>query len=219
MWQKVYLFLNLSQNKFMTKKFAFYLMIMIICVGLLSSIFPYPIIQNSANITTFDSERINNYNETELNIEEADGEVKVSNLNWFDSVNSLFETYNKTRVIDIQSGETYYVYRIGGSNHADVEPIDSINTEIFHALYDYEYSWVRRPVWVEITDNMWVAGSINGYPHGQTYISGNNMEGHTCIHFLESKTHGTKRVDEAHQNCVNEAYLKRNKINEFLKKR
>ena len=202
----------------MIKKSAFYIMIMILCVGVLSCVFPYPVIHKTANITAGDSEQINNYNETELNINEPSEDGSVSNLNWFDSVNSLFPTFTKTRVIDIYTQKTYYVYRIGGSNHADVEPIDEDNTDIFHSLYNYEYSWVRRPVWVEINEGMWVAGSINGYPHGKTYISGNNMEGHTCIHFLQSKTHGTKRVDEAHQNCVSYAYEHKDKLNEILKK-
>ena len=33
-------------------------------------------------------------------------------------------------------------------------------------------------------------------------ISGNNFDGHFCIHFYKSKTHGTQNVDSAHQNCV-----------------
>lgn len=206
----------------MTKKISFFIMVMFFSASLLACVFPYPVIQNSANITTNDTEDINNYNETEINIEEPpleeEQKIVVANLNWFDSVNALFPTYTKTQVIDIYSGKTYFVYRNGGSNHADVEPIDAKNTDIFHSLYNYEYSWVRRPVWVQINEDLWVAGSINGYPHGKSYISGNNMEGHTCIHFLQSKTHGTKRVDEAHQNCVEYAHKNGDKINEILKK-
>ena len=193
-------------------------MIMLTCAGLLSCIFPYPIFQKNANITINDTEKINNYNETEMYITESGENLTVAKLNWFDSVNSLFPTYTKTMVIDVLSKKSYYVYRVGGSSHADVEPIDKESTNIFHGLYNFEYSWARRPVWVEINDGMWVAGSINGYPHGQTYISGNDMEGHTCIHFSQSKTHGTKRVDEAHQNCVSEAYNKRNELKNILKK-
>lgn len=142
--------------------------------------------------------------------------IKVSNLNWFDSVHAQFPTYTKTRVIDIKSGLTYYVYRNGGHYHADVEPINKENTDIFFKIYNYEWSWTRRPVWVEILPNFWVAGSINGYPHGNAYIKDTGMEGHTCIHFLLSKTHGTKRVDEAHQACVAYAYEHGDEINNYL---
>ena len=43
---------------------------------------------------------------------------------------------------------------------------------------------------------------MNGMPHGTSSISGNNFDGHFCIHFYKSKTHGTQNVDSAHQNCV-----------------
>ena len=83
------------------------------------------------------------------------------------------------------------------------------------SLYDGVWSWTRRAVWVEITGT-YVAASINGMPHGYSLIEGNNMDGHTCIHFLNSKTHGTKRVDEAHQNAVATAYDRRDELYQFL---
>ena len=46
---------------------------------------------------------------------------------------------------------------------------------------------------------------MNGMPHGTQTISGNNFDGHFCIHFYGSKTHGSKKVDAMHQNCVAEA--------------
>ena len=46
---------------------------------------------------------------------------------------------------------------------------------------------------------------MNGMPHGTQTIKDNNFDGHFCIHFYGSKTHGTKKVDEMHQNCVAEA--------------
>ena len=49
------------------------------------------------------------------------------------------------------------------------------------------------------------AASMNGYPHGTQTIKNNNFAGHFCIHFTGSKTHGTKKVDSAHQNCVKTA--------------
>lgn len=217
MLRNMYLFLKTSQNIYMSKKISFFILVFILCIGFFSCVFPYPVFQKQTNISSTDIYNRNNYKETEINIAEPESNTaEVHNLNWFDSVNSLFPSYTKTRVIDIQSGQTYFVYRIGGSYHADVEPIDQENTAIFHSLYDNEYSWVRRPVWVEIKPNFFVAGSINGYPHGQSFITNNNMDGHTCIHFLSSKTHGTKKVDSSHQNCVTEAYKQREKLNKYI---
>ena len=208
----------------------FFISILLACV--ITNIFAYPIFSKYTNLTANDVQKINNYHETELypyeepNVindepqneinRQARPEITVSNLNWFDSVHTQFPTYTKTRVIDIKSGLTYYVYRNGGHYHADVEPINQANTDIFYKIYNYEWSWARRPVWVEIKPDFWVAASINGYPHGNSYIKNTGMNGHTCIHFLLSKTHGTKRVDEAHQACVEYAYQHRDEIVKFI---
>lgn len=200
----------------MQKLFPIYFLITLFLCGLFCCLLPYPFLETQANISSSDIFDINNYYEEEEEILPPKPEISVSNLNWFDTANAMFPTYEKTRVIDIKSGKTYYVYRNGGHNHADVEPIDEDNTEIFHSIYNYQWSWARRPVWVEVTKNNFVCGSINGYPHGQSYIANTGMNGHTCIHFLMSKTHGTKRVDEAHQEAVQYAYDHRDEIDKYL---
>lgn len=137
---------------------------------------------------------------------------EVLNLDWFSSVNTFFTKYTLiAQVIDVQTKKSYFVKRSGGYNHADVEPIDAKNTATMKEIYGGTWSWVRRPVWVYI-NGIYVAASINGMPHGYSLIDQNNMNGHTCIHFLNSKTHGTKRVDEAHQAAVAAAYNRRNEI-------
>ena len=210
----------------MTRVLPKYILVLFISMMFFSSVCLYPIFSKYSNLSKKDIQNINNYYETELSTGQEPEQLKdppptekvisVSNLDWFDTVNSLFPTYTKTRVIDIKSGLTYYVYRNGGHNHADVEPINQANTDIFYKIYDYNWSWVRRPVWVEINPGVWVAGSINGYPHGNSYIKDTGMPGHTCIHFLNSKTHGTKRVDEGHQACVEYAYAHRDELKNFL---
>ena len=43
---------------------------------------------------------------------------------------------------------------------------------------------------------------MNGMPHGAGAIKDNDFDGHFCIHFYASRTHGGNRVDERHQNMV-----------------
>lgn len=213
----------------MTRYFSQSVFFILFVVCLMTNIFVYPIFSKYTNITARDVERINNFFETELypqkntvpNVKDENTSgsrinVTVSKLNWFDTVHEQFPTYTKTRVIDVDTGLTYYVYRNGGHYHADVEPINSENTDIFYKIYNNEWSWARRPVWVEILPDFWVAGSINGYPHGSSYIQNTGIDGHTCIHFLGSKTHGTKRVDEEHQRCVKYAYDHRDELIKYL---
>lgn len=142
--------------------------------------------------------------------------VIVEKLNWFSVVNSLFEKFSDATVIDVETKKEYHVRRVGGYNHADVEALTANDTDIFKSLYNNTWSWARRAVWVNIND-IWIAGSINGMPHSYSYITDNNEDGHTCIHFYMSRTHGTDNLDPDHQNAVNTAYNRANELNTYLK--
>lgn len=195
----------------MSKYFTLFLIVVFFIANFWASVFPYPFFSPSTTLTVGQNQDLNDRNEGENSPVTGSSDIKVVNLNWFDVVDTFFEKYVTVRVIDINTKKQYYVKRTGGYNHADVEPIDSKNVDIFHSLYNYEWSWARRPVWVEI-NGVFVAASINGMPHGYSLID-NGQGGHTCIHFLNSKTHGTKRVDETHQAAVQEAYDRRKEIN------
>ena len=78
------------------------------------------------------------------------------------------------------------------------------DTEILKAVYGGSWSWRRRPILILYNGHVYAA-SMNGMPHGTATIGGNNFDGHFCIHFKNSKTHETNRVDSEHQNAVNRA--------------
>lgn len=143
--------------------------------------------------------------------------VAVEKLNWFSVVNSLFEKFTDARVVDVETKKEYNVRRVGGYNHADVEALTASDTATFKSLYGGTWSWTRRAVWVQIGD-IWIAASINGMPHSYSYITDNNEDGHTCIHFYMSRTHGTDNLDPAHQNAVETAYTRQDELKEFLAK-
>ena len=68
-----------------------------------------------------------------------------------------------------------------------------------------KWSWARRPVWI-VYNGVRMAASMNCQPHGFETIGGNDMTGQFCIHFVDSKTHGSNKVDADHQSCIDEAY-------------
>lgn len=185
----------------------------ILCCAFFSCIVPYPS-SNSLLLTNAEQKYINDINEEETNVGLSKTSVPVVNLNWFDYMDSYFTKYVTVRVIDIYSMSEYFVKRMGGYNHADVQAIDPENTAKFKKIYGGEWSWARRPVWVEI-DGKFYAGSTNGMPHGFDILE-TGEGGHTCIHFLGSKTHGTKRVDPDHQACVKYAFEHEKLLNEYL---
>lgn len=183
---------------------------------LLMCMVPYPYTSKSI-VSKNEWQFINDKYEQELLKIDEEKDISLLNLDWFYSMDEIFKKNVTTKVIDCESLKSYYVIRTGGSNHADVETVSKKDTEIFKSLYG-EWSWLRRPVWVVI-NGIYYAGSINGYPHGYSTINTNNENGHTCIHFFKSKTHGTKRVDETHQQAVSDAYAQKEKLLGYITKK
>lgn len=122
-------------------------------------------------------------------------------LTW-DEARQYFNKYSSATVTDLDTGLQFNVQRRGGSSHADVQPLTAEDTAVMKAIYDGKWSWKRRAVVVVLEDGMRIAGSMNGMPHGQGAIVGNKFNGHFCIHFRDSKTHGSRQVDLAHQMMV-----------------
>ncbi|MDD3412003.1 MAG: peptidoglycan-binding domain-containing protein, partial [Eubacteriales bacterium] len=126
-------------------------------------------------------------------------------LDWFaDDVSSVIPKNASFTVKDVRTGKTFTARRWSGVNHLDAEPKTADDTAAMKSIYGGTWSWNRRPILVLYNGHVYAA-SMNGMPHGTTTISGNNFDGHFCIHFKNSKTHGTKKVDDAHQQCVTTA--------------
>ena len=131
------------------------------------------------------------------------GAGSTERLNWFNGGSKKIPKGATFRVKDIRTGKVFTVRRWSGANHIDAEPLTSSDTATLKSIYGH-WSWKRRPVLVKYNGHVY-AGSMNGMPHGTQTIKGNNFDGHFCIHFYGSKTHGSKKVDAMHQNCVAEA--------------
>lgn len=125
-------------------------------------------------------------------------------LDWFNGGSTAFPKGATAKVIDVDTGLSFNVVRGGGTNHADCEPASAADTAVMKKIYG-SWSWTRRAIIVEVGGKR-IAASMNGMPHSVDWISGNNFNGHFCIHFLNSRTHGTNKVDPDHQAMVQKAY-------------
>ncbi|SHG86363.1 Putative peptidoglycan binding domain-containing protein [Thermosyntropha lipolytica DSM 11003] len=123
---------------------------------------------------------------------------------WWTDVQYVFTRGSIATVTDVDTGISYQVRRKGGTNHADCEPLTKADTAKMKQIYGGQWSWARRAVIVSVNGRVFAA-SQNGMPHGLYDIYDNNFDGHFCIHFKNSRTHGTNRVDEAHQAAVMKA--------------
>lgn len=146
---------------------------------------------------------------------------------WFGGAENVFAIGKVATVYDIDSGKSFKVKRTYGHNHADCETLTAKDTQIMKSIYGGQWSWSRRAIIVDV-DGVKIAASMAGMPHAgndkaaaNAYIKsrsggygagtnldsvkGNNMDGVFDIHFYKSKTHGSNKVDEAHQNMVKKA--------------
>lgn len=127
----------------------------------------------------------------------------IEALGW-SQVNRLFARNSTATVTDVQTGLSFRIRRLYGTNHADVEPLTAQDTNVMRRIYGGSWSWDRRAVVVNINGRL-IAGSINGVPHGGQSIRNNNFNGHFCLHFQNSRTHGNNSLDSEHQSMISRA--------------
>lgn len=103
----------------------------------------------------------------------------------------------KFTVVDLMTGKSFKVQRRAGDAHADVQPLTEQDTKIMKDIYNGHWSWRRRAILVK-TDGRTIAASMHGMPHGAGALQ-NGFPGHFCIHFWQSKTHRSEKMDPAHE--------------------
>ena len=122
------------------------------------------------------------------------------------------------KLTDLTTGKSLNVHVQSTGNHIDAEPLTSADTttlcEIYGVSSPNSISYKRRPMMITTSAGQFLC-SIYGQPHGAQDITNNGYEGQFCLHFVNSKTHGTNRVDEDHQNAINtaETLVKAVKVN------
>jgi len=117
-------------------------------------------------------------------------------LTWKE-VDGLLPIYAKANIIDFETLWEFRVQRRAGTSHADVQPLSAEDTEIMKNIYGGHWSWRRRAIIVQLDNGRMISASMHGMPHGQGAIKGNNFNGHFCIHFRDSTTHGShKRMED-----------------------
>ena len=130
---------------------------------------------------------------------------KVVKLDWFKGGSSILRKGCYGYLYDISTGITIRIKRMGGSNHADVEPATAADTAKLLKIAKGKFSWNTHAVILH-AGGKYVACSINTMPHGDQTIRNNNYEGQFCLHMVNSLTHGTTSINANHQACIKKAY-------------
>lgn len=145
-------------------------------------------------------------------------------VSWYGGAENILTRGSTAEIYDIKSGRSFMIKRTYGYNHADCETLTAEDTKIMLDIFGGEWSWERRAIIVTV-DGRKMAASMAGMPHAgtdnaaaDTYVKwrsggygagsnldgvkNNNMHGVFDVHFLNSRTHGTNRVDTEHQKQV-----------------
>lgn len=130
---------------------------------------------------------------------------KVVMLDWFNGGSSVLKTGSYGYIYDIDTGISLRIKRMGGHNHADVEPATASDTANLKKIAGGSFSWDSHAV-ILYAGGKYVACAINTMPHGDQTISSNGYDGQFCLHMVNSLTHDTETVNESHQSAIKRAY-------------
>ena len=130
---------------------------------------------------------------------------KVIRMNWFDGGSGVLKKNGYGYIYDIRTGLVVHIKRMGGSNHADVEPVSKSDTAKLKRIAGGSFDWDSHAV-ILYAGGRFVACAINTKPHGDQTIRSNGYNGQFCLHMSGSKTHGSCKVNGEHQSAINKAY-------------
>jgi len=142
-----------------------------------------------------DDYKINDYQRNEL--------IKQAQVVDWNSFDNMFGYDENIIIIDYYSGRYFVTSRMGGANHADIEPVDIQSTENMNKALSNGMG-KRRPVIILFDDGRsFLASSFmvghagvdsepylkvvdkrsNGYGKGENYdsVKGNGLDGHICL--------------------------------------
>ena len=131
---------------------------------------------------------------------------KVTMTRWSAySMASVYPDGALATIVDLNTGRRLRIRRVGGSNHFDVEPAYASDTAVLKKLYGGTWSWDSRAVLL-IVRGRYIAGAINGMPHGAQISHSNGFDGQICLHLYGSTTHGSGDSNSAHQRNIRRVY-------------
>ncbi|WP_010245715.1 LysM peptidoglycan-binding domain-containing protein [Acetivibrio cellulolyticus] len=145
-------------------------------------------------------------------------------LDWFSEAQYVFPIGSVGKVIDVKTGKSFAIKRTMGANHADCETLTSLDSNMMKEIFGGYWNWTRRAFVLEFNGRRF-AISIAGMPHagvdgvpymqnvsnrsdnygyGPNYdtISGNGIDGHFDLYFLNGVRHVDNQIDASHQQNI-----------------
>ncbi|MCT8137790.1 LysM peptidoglycan-binding domain-containing protein [Anaerobacillus sp. CMMVII] len=124
-------------------------------------------------------------------------------LDWWTEAQYVFSIGKTAKITDLATGQSFYIKRTIGANHADAETVSINDTNIAKSIWG-GFSWTPRAVICEV-DGRRLAASMSFMPHDIQYITNNGITGHFDVYFSNSTRHVDGKADNSHQAQVERA--------------
>lgn len=122
-------------------------------------------------------------------------------------ISSTLPYRQNIRVVDVRTGVSFNIQIFSKGTHADYDFPTRADVDAMFSTRNGVRSWAARPVWVYVGNRVYAAAT-HGMPHDVSFVSGNGIDGHFCLHFRNT-TANSKSYQEDLRRAVQEAYDKR----------
>ena len=134
---------------------------------------------------------------------------------WTGGIQELIPKGSNFKVYDVKTGIVWWAHRWSGGNHADIETLTAADTARLCRIYGVSKAsqitekthWQRRPCLITVGTRTF-ACALYGVPHnsdGDT-IPDNDLTGQICLHFTNSRTHGSNKVVSYNEDAIEYAW-------------
>ena len=129
--------------------------------------------------------------------------AEVRFANWYTEIRSRAKAMPDVVIYEPISGIHYNLHMFSFAKHADAEPPTAEDTALMYQAIGNN-SWTAKPVWVIFSDGRVYMASTHSHGHEVDHTSGNNLEGHVCIHFprVMSEAEQTGPYAVSHQQAI-----------------
>ncbi len=127
--------------------------------------------------------------------------------NWYKTVKAICKKYPYATVYDYKTGISWQIHIFSLGAHADYEPVSANDTAKMLKVFGSN-TWNPRAVWVIFADGSVYLGSTHSMPHGTQHNTGNNFDGHSCLHFprTQEQVESIGTYATSHQTCIDKGW-------------
>ena len=107
---------------------------------------------------------------------------EVRNANWYSEIRARAKAMPNVVIYDPDTGLHFNLHMFSFGKHADCETPTAADTAVLNQICGVN-KWTPHFVWVIFTDGRVYIASIHSHGHGVDHTSGNDLEGHICLHY------------------------------------